>query len=95
MVVRWTKMEKIPLRNIRLGFQTPFGIYEDVNEAEQYLTKNDLDINLISVVRIGDKDDRSHGKDVYNEKTKTWSTVGTYPIVVTVLADDNGFEKAI
>lgn len=88
-------MQKIPLRNIRLGFQTPRGIFENVEEAEAALARCDWDINLISVVRIGDKDDRTLGKQRFNEVTNRWETIGSFPIVITVLADENGFEAPI
>ena len=88
-------MQKIPLRNIRLGFQTPLGIFENVEEAEAALARCDWDINLISVVRIGDKDDRTLGKQRFNAVTNRWETIGSFPIVITVLADENGFEAPI
>lgn len=88
-------MQKIPLRNVRIGFQTPLGIFEKVEEAEAALARCDWDINLISVVRIGDKDDRTLGKQKFNEATKRWETIGSFPIVITVLADENGFEAPI
>ena len=83
--------KKIQLRNIRIAYQTPLGIFDTVEEAERELARCDWDICLITIVRIGDKD--SEGPGHWDEVQDKW--VSGRPIEVTVLADDQGFEAPI
>lgn len=84
-------MQKIPLRNIRIAYQTPLGIMDTAEEAAKELARCDWDINLITVVRIGDKDATTSG---YTSKS-TGNWIPGHPIEVTVLADDQGFQAPI
>jgi hypothetical protein len=84
-------MQKIPLRNIRIAYQTPLGIFDTAEIAARELARCDFDINLINVVRIGERDGETAG--CISKSTEKW--IPGHPIEVTVLADDQGFEAPI
>jgi len=83
--------EKIPLRNIRFAYQTPLGIFDTVEMAASELEKCDFGINLIAVVRVGEKDSSTPGYT--SRSTGNW--IPGHSIEVTVLANDQGVQARI
>ena len=80
-------MQKAPakLNNVRFGFQTPMGFFENVEDAVQAVEKVDWSIDLISVVRIGDK-------EVDHPIYSGGKIIGWQKVTITALSDHDGME---